>query len=303
MKTRKLVLLASCVILLAVCIIQGITGSISPVKTISTQESPDKIVIETGNEKIELAVDGTEWLVGHDNFKADKGSVQQMIKQLKEIKVLDKVGRLAGEEANARFNLEEGKALVVTATKAGKEIRVLRIGKTSTTGSQTYANIGGSKDVLLVSGNLISIFAKTEDGLKSKSVYTIEPSAVTEVTATAGNKVFGVSRINLEDGSSSWSFAGAYSNEKIDASKVDSWVNQLSSLSAEAWISDSEPVPSNKLYSLIISSGQTKTTVDIYSKKDGDKEKYICESNRTTHRFEISEATKNKFVKTSDNLK
>ena len=64
MKTRKIALLAVFAFLLAVCIIQGITGAISPVKTIKTDVEPDAITITKDGKTIELTKNGFGWQVG-----------------------------------------------------------------------------------------------------------------------------------------------------------------------------------------------------------------------------------------------
>ena len=52
MTTRKIVLLAVFFALLAVCIVQGVLGSINPVKIIKTDATPDTITIKNSKNEI-----------------------------------------------------------------------------------------------------------------------------------------------------------------------------------------------------------------------------------------------------------
>ena len=173
MRTRKIALLAVFAFLLAVCIIQGITGAISPVKTIKTDAEPDAITITKDGKTIELTKNGFGWQVGSDNYIANKYDVEKMIKEIQEVKILDKIARLGNTDNDEKYSLSESRATFVRAFKDGKEIQSLMLGKTSPTGSQTYGSVSGKKDNYLFSGNLLSTFDKTEESLRSKTVYAI----------------------------------------------------------------------------------------------------------------------------------
>lgn len=302
MKPRKIVLLSLIGFLLIVCIIQAILGARNPVKTLKTDEGFDLITIQKNGETIELALDGSDWYVGKDDFKVNANDMTNIQNNLKEIKVLDTIGRLSSEEFNERYDLNDEKAIVVKASKGGKEIRSIRVGKASSTGSQTYITVGSSKEINLVSGNLNSVFNKSEDSLKSKSVYTITGSNVTAVSVTTTSEAWGANRTTDENGSVAWTFTGAASSSESDSSKVNSWIGQIASLNANSWVSASKTLPSKKEVSVEIDSTEGKITVDVYSEKEDDKTKYYGVSNKTSHKFELSESTAKRFIKNYKDL-
>ena len=80
MTTRKITLLAVFAFLLVVCIVQGITGAINPVKTIKTDAEPDAITISKDGKTVELTKNGFGWQVGSENYIANKSDVEKMIK-------------------------------------------------------------------------------------------------------------------------------------------------------------------------------------------------------------------------------
>ncbi|MBD5404206.1 MAG: DUF4340 domain-containing protein [Treponema sp.] len=301
MKPRKIILMAACFVLLIICIVQGVTSAINPVKTLALDESPDFILIENASSTVELYLDGTTWYVGHNDFQAERASADSIVNSIKEVKVLDSIGKLGSDEFNDRFDLD-GKACVVTAKKGEKILRTLRVGKTSSTGSQTYLNVDGSRDIYLVSGNLQSIFNKTEDSLKSKTVYSISASNINAVSVSTRSESFGIERnTSLEDDAPAWVFSG--SGEEADSGKVDAWLNQLATCSATEWIDDNRAVPSEKTATVEISATEGKIVVEIFQEDSGDGVKYICTSSRTPHKFELSETACAKYKKASSELK
>ena len=303
MKPRKIVLLSCIAFLTIVCVIQAILAGRNPVKTLKFDGSFDEIVINNNGSEVKLSLDGSDWYVGNDDFKANQSDITTITNNIKEIKVLDTVGRLSGDDFNARWDLNDEKAITVKALKAGSEVRAMKIGKVSSTGSQTYITVGNSKDVYLVSGNLVREFSKTEDTLKSKSIFTLNEGGISEVTVTTPKTNWGVTKVAPPDGEITWGFTGSAEKDEADASKISSWIRQIISLNATSWLSDSTVLPKTKEVSVEITGSEGKTTVDIYSEKDGDKTKYIAVSNKTSHKAELSETNAKKYIKDVAELK
>lgn len=303
MKTRKIVLLSACAILFCICIIQGIVAAYNPVKTLEITETPDYIEISGPSSKIELSIDGSTWYVGHDNFQAEKSSVDNMIKTIKEIKVLDTVAKLSSNEFNERYDLNDGKAYIVTAKKGDKVIRTLKVGKASSTGSQSYISVDNSKNIYLVSGNLQTVYNKTEDSLKTKTIYNILSKDITSVNISSGKNIFTIKKDTSTD-SPSWKvISGENTSAELDNEKIDTWLNQISTCSAITWVADSNILPKEKVSNVEIETLSEKFTIDIYKENNGSETKYICTSNKTPHHFELSETSVEKYKKSLNELK
>ncbi len=308
LKPGKLVLLSSIGILLIICIIQFILAARNPVKTLKLNEGFDSITVEKSGGKIEFLLDGSDWYVGTGDFKANLPDIDNITGNLKEIKILDTIGRLSSDEQNARYDLNEDKAITVTASKNGKVLRTVKIGKASSTGSQTYITVGNSKDINLVSGNLYSLFNKSEEDYRSKSVFSIKGSSISGVSVTPQKDAWSVSKSVPSEGTDSsggevsWSFAGTASALEADTSKVNVWLGQISNCTAASWLDDSKALPTKKEVSVEIDGTEGKITVDIYSEKDGERTKYIATSNKTAHKFELSESTAKRYIKNASEL-
>lgn len=304
--TRKIVLLAIFVFLLAVCIIQGIVGSINPVKTIKTNDEPNAITITKDEQTIELLKKNNTWLVGKDEYIANKSDVEKMIKEIQEIKILDKVARSGNAENDEKYNLTESKQTVVKAFKNGKEIQSFLLGKTSSTGSQTYACIANSKDIVLLSGNVLSAFNKDEESLRGKTVYAIEESEITGASVTSGAKSWTLTKNSEKSGKNSgnsWSISGV-PEFAVNAEEAQKWIRNVAFMNISGWISDDTALPAKKLtsFQLFTKSGKT-VSVELYEKQEGENTKYIGTCSETSHKFELTKAQTDKFTKEPDSLK
>lgn len=300
MKTRKTVLLSCIGVLLVICIVQAIVLGRNPVKTIKTDETFDSITIEKDGGKIEFTLEGSEWYVGSGNYKASQTDINNMTNNLKEIKILDKVARLSSDEANERYDLNEAKAIKVAALKNGKLIREIKVGKSSSTGAQTYVAIDSSKEINLISGNLYSVFSKSEDSYRSKTVFEIKGTSVSSVKVSTKSENWSVTKNDSEE--ISWTFGGSASGKENDSSKVNTWIGQIVNCTASAWADDSKILSSQKDAEVQIESAEGNITIDIYSEEVDDKTKYLATSNQTPHKFELSESAAKRYIKSFRDL-
>lgn len=301
--TRKIVLLVIFVFLLAICIIQGIVGSINPVKTIKTDSEPDAITITKDTNTIELVKKNNTWFVGKDNYIANKSDVERMIKEISEIKILDKIARLGNAENDEKYSLSESKKTVVKTFKDGKEIQSFALGKTSSTGSQTYATVNDKKDIYLISGNVLSAFSKSEVDLRGKTVYTIDENEIKSVNVTKGAKNWTLAKSaeSSKKDSDVWTISGI-PEFTVDSEEAKKWIQNIAFLNISNWIDDSTALPANKIVSFKINTTSETVSVDIYEQKVGE-EKYISTCSKTPHKFELTKSQIDKFTKDPETLK
>lgn len=303
MTKRKLILLIVTGVLFVIALLQSILGNLSPVKTIKLDTEPDKITVTSSSNSYELTKKNGTWYVGTDNFEAKKTEVNQMIKAVQEIKVLEKVGSASNEMLEERFDLLDSKAIVVTASKQDKELRTLKIGKSTSTGSQSYATLDSKKDVYLISGNLSNIFNKTSDSLRSEYIYEVSSKDITSISVSKNANTWTLERTNKPNQDSEWKGSGTAENLVLDNAKVDAWVNQIATLKVSKWLEDDVNVPSNKEVQVQFTINGQVTDIAIYKEGIGDNAKYICVCNRTPHKAELSKITATKFIKDANELK
>ena len=299
MKTRKIVLLSACAFLLCVCIVQLIMATKNPVKTLTLAQDPDKITITQNSNEIVFTNNGNNWNIGNDGFIANQADIDNIIKTIKEIKILDTVGKISNNLVEERYELNDEKAITVSAQKAGKDIITVKIGKKSSTGSQSYITVNNKNDVYLVSGNLPSVFSKSENDMRSKTIYSVSGDSITSVDLKYGAREWGVKK---EQDGITWSLTGAAPRIIIDNDYTDAWIQSVAFLTADSWLDDSVALPKNKDVSVNINTPTETITIDVYSSVEGTETKYICTSNKTSHKFKISKIAAEKYLKAIEQI-
>lgn len=170
MSKRKIALLAGCAVLLCVYIIQIVSSNKTALKTISFDAEPDTIELVRPSEKITLTKNGDAWQFTVDGAAEKFDAVQyyaiSIVNALKKIELAGTVAKNTDELS--RYGLAENQAITATAYADGKKLRTLKLGKTSSTGYQTYVMVDGGTSVFLMSGALASTFNVEIENLKQQ---------------------------------------------------------------------------------------------------------------------------------------
>lgn len=168
LKTRKTVLVSAVLILAALYALQVALGSRSPVKTFTFREKPDTITIQSSSQTVRLFYESGLWYVGEEKTAGDDAKIEELSDTLRNIKTLGTVSRSSAAQELDRYGFTDNQTLTVTAQKAGKPLRTLKIGKNSDTSLSSYIQLDGKAETLLSDKNLRSVFDVTEEDLKLK---------------------------------------------------------------------------------------------------------------------------------------
>ena len=168
LKTRKKVLVSAVLILDATYALQGALGSRSPVKTFTFREKPDTITIQSSSQTVRLFYESGLWYVGEEKTAGDDAKIEELSDTLRNIKTLGTVSRSSAAQELDRYGFTDNQTLTVTAQKAGKPLRTLKIGKNSNTSLSSYIHLDEKAETLLSDKNLRSVFDVTEEDLKLK---------------------------------------------------------------------------------------------------------------------------------------
>lgn len=297
MTKRKIFLLASCAALLCVLVAQTILagrGS-SKVFALGDKIQIDSLEIQNAGDVVSIEKQGDGWVVGPRRYSANQGTVDSMVESISSVTALDVVGKAGGERADERYGFGEGSRVTVTASAGGKIARTLVVGKTSSTGSQTYVTMDGGKDVLLASGNLRSVFAKSENDARSKIVYKLDQDKMSAVSLDTGGKRLSFKK--NDDGA--WELEG----ESCDSEKISSWATSLYSVSVSSWLDDSFALPGSPVSVALMTAGDASATLNVYKAGDGDDVKYYGSSSALPYKFELSSYAAGKYIKSADDFK
>ena len=174
---RKLILLCAIAVLAIVLVLQFVISKANDGYTLKLKDGFDKLTIQKGDAQngessiIIFEKSGEEWLVRQttsedvpaENFKADTNTCTRIEDFLNKVNVVSVVSRSSDDE---RYGFGEN-SILVTASKNGKVVRKIEIGKNAISGQQSYCKIDGSKDVVLVSGDMRQVFERDFERFKS----------------------------------------------------------------------------------------------------------------------------------------
>ena len=297
MSKRKIILLTACVLLLGVYIAQLASSLRSSVKNKTLGAEPDKIRIENAGDVIELVKSDDGWTVGERRYKADTAAVDALVNAVKNIRVLDTVAQAGSDAVDERYEIDKENAIVVRAYKGDELVRTLTIGKTSSTGSQSYLTLDGKKDICLVSGTLRDTFKKDVAALRSKVVYTVDTSDLTAVSESMGSTVLSI--VKSGDPAAGTASGGA---ANVDAEKAANWAASLTRLNADSWLDDDFVLPPASESVTVITAGGKAITVSVYKEGDGDDAKYYGTCSETPYKFALSLYSAGKYLKTAADI-
>jgi len=307
MKPRKIVLLAACAILLCIFIVQTVMKNGDKVRTFELSQKPDEIAFVTPEGNYTLVQSGDEWIIIEKNYAVTKSVVDSLIESASAVKALDKVGKLSNDTLSIRYELGAEKASVVTLKKDGKVLRTLTIGKTSSTGSQTYACFDDDKDVYLVAGNLRNDIVKSVNDLRSKTVYSFEKDDITSISVTTypvpnsediEEKSFTVSRIGSGE-NAMWTISEP--NVQVNGETAADWFGSVATLTTTRWYESNE-VPANGVHAMTVkmSVGNKNITIEVYNTytEEGKNGTSFATTSLNLYTFLITGSNVNKFKKT-----
>lgn len=307
MKPRKIVLLAACAILLCIFIVQTVMKNGDKVRTFELSQKPDEIAFVTPEGNYTLVQSGDEWAIIEKNYAVTKSVVDSLIESASAVKALDKVGKLSNDTLSIRYELGAEKASVVTLKKDGKVLRTLTIGKTSSTGSQTYACFDDDKDVYLVAGNLRNDIVKSVNDLRSKTVYSFEKDDITSISVTTypvqnseetEEKSFTVSRIGSGE-NAMWTISEP--NVQVNGETAADWFGSVATLTTTKWYEANE-VPANGVHAMTVkmSVGNKNITIEVYNTytEEGKNGTSYATTSLNPYTFLITGSNVNKFKKT-----
>ncbi len=301
MKPRKIILLSACAILLCICILQAVLKQGDKIKSFKVSEKPDEITIKTPATEFTLTKDGDEWLIGDKKYTGNTTTIESLINSASTLKGLEKVGSLSNDTIMNRYELNKEKENIVTLKKEGKVLTEIHIGKTSSTGSQSYATIGNSKDIYLMAGNLEAELVKNMNDLRSKTIYKYNASEVNAVSITTydGNKQnnFSIARL-IQGEDTMWTFSEP--DKELDEDKASEWFASLASLSTNKWYEDSDkPTDGRHVLTAKIEAGKDHLTLEVYEvlNDEGKVTSSYATCNNTPYTFGITGSTINKYKK------
>ncbi|MBP5403243.1 MAG: DUF4340 domain-containing protein [Treponema sp.] len=285
MTRRKIFLLTLIAALTLVYIFQILFSPKGEFQELSIKQSFDSVKIENSGNSITIKKTDSDYLINSE-FPGKSEAAEYIFNSITSIKIIDTISKNPKDQDFERYGLVN--PVRVTALEGSKKIRTLKIGKTSSTGNQTYIQLDDKKEIYLVSGNLNSSFNVTEDSLLDYVLYKINADEIYKIQVNYSTFGTFTAEKAGESADFKWNITQTDNDidlEKFDSLKFQEWVNEITELKADKWISDFDPEDStldnSRYFSIIISAAGKDIKVELFTlKADAGSEKLcICSEN------------------------
>ena len=275
---RKTVLLGLIAVFLCVYILQISLGGKNSMEILTVKNEIDclKISYPSNPEKdVTLEKKDGVWVWG--NYATNEALIKSFENAVASIKVL---GTATSSGDRERYDLTDEKIIKVEALSGGKTVRTICIGKDTPNGTQCYALIDGSSSVQIIAQGLKSLFTFTKDAIRTKTAYSVGISLINSIHIKNADgeytlKKVAVPQTDTEIPQTKWFVVGKEEME-LDQSKVVFFVDGISSMTANSWLSDdAEPTAAEPIAVAELSTADETVTVMTYPPEKGSMDNVV----------------------------
>lgn len=303
-KIRKISLLAVILVLAVIYICQVSFTGRSKIKTLTLNEEIDSLQIND----LKIYKENGNWFLGEKKYPANETKINNLVNDVKEIKLL---GTVSTSLKNAeRYGLTDEEKISVQAFGNGKLLREIFVGKNTSTNSQSYICVDNKNSIYLAQNALHTNFTVSIDSLRKNEIFNIDSNSIVELELNSSNGNFVLVK-NIPQGTSevsesTWNLVksentGVETSDVLDKQKIDSWVKSISNLQASKWLEDDFVLPSSPDVSLKITAAGKTFTVDLYY--EDDEQEITAFSNISPYAFKIQSYVANRIDKKLSELK
>ncbi|MCR5614100.1 DUF4340 domain-containing protein [Treponema sp.] len=294
MQKRKSILLAVIAALSVVYIFQIIFSAKGKVKELKTKIPADKILISNTSGDIELIKRYGAWYTQNGiTVKAD--AAKYIDDTLSTIKILDTVSLSKSEDEQKKYGLTN--PITITTFAQNKKLRTLYIGKTSTTGNQTYIQFDDKKEIYLASGNMNSLFSITQNDLFDMTLYSVKESEIYKIQFSDNQgKNFTAEKTGAHT-DIEWEVTQSSDGdiqERFNSAEFIEWIKSIVELKAESWIEDLDAadaiLKTEPAFTLTIGAAGCDIRIALYADTEDDFTICLCSENNFPCRIKKEDA-------------
>lgn len=239
----------------------------------------DKLEITANNSAVVLQREGGTWMVTSPvRYPADEAAVTKAVGQGRDMKVTAVVSTNPAKQST--FSVDSTGPLVKWFSNE-RLLAAVRIGKPTTSWTETYARIENSDDVCSVTGSLGIVYIKQPNDWRDKTIFKINQESVNEVKFQYGDTLFMLTRKD----SVTWSVG----NETATSGTVTSFLTSLSNFPADEFVDSPEPALQKPSATLEVNGTQLR-----FYKQDG---KYLVRTSASSQVFSVYDWRANPVLK------
>jgi len=230
----------------------------------------DKIDIRSANGHTSIEREGGVWmLTAPVHYRADDAAVGSALSGGKHMEIRELVS--SNPQKQGLFQVDSS-GTIVRIFEHGAEKTAFRIGKPSTSYTETYVRREGSNDVYLATGMFSSTFSRRPNEWRDKTIFKTDQDAIGEVTLRFGDTAVVLSRQD-----SVWKIG----DDVVKNDVVKSFTGALANLQADDFI-DSTVSAMPPLTVQIEAAG---TQIRLYRMTAGDR--YYVQTSATPQVFTV----------------
>lgn len=286
MTKRKIFLLSLIAVLAVTYVFQLVFSAKGKIQELTVKEEIASVKIAKNDLTVSLNKNEDGYFID-EKLPAKQEAVKYIYDSISSVKVIDVISKNPSESDFERYGLLTP-VTVTASSKDNKTLRSITVGKTSTTGNQTYIQIDGKKEICLVSGNLNSAFSASKDELLDYILYKVNADEIYKIQVKYST--FGTFTAEKAGESADFKWNITQTDNDIDKDKFNSdkfaqWVSSITELRAEKWMTDfnvqDSSLDSSRYFSIIISAAGKDIHVDLYQIKAdlGSEKLCICSEN------------------------
>ena len=222
-----------------------------------------RVVMERGDERVEVARSGDDWRIQPLGHRADRSQIDRIVREASSLELTDLLSADPTAQTHQRYELDDARALQVSLYGDGQLVRRFHVGKRAPTYGHTYVLVQGDLRVFQAAGDLTSVFQTSVDSLRDLSVLTFQADAIATVEATTAAGVTRLTRGTDDNDAPTWlDDAG----DAADAELMEEALSVLASLQATRYL-DAEPA-GRPLLELALHDAANVYRLTLYPEQD-----------------------------------
>ncbi|MBF0227227.1 MAG: DUF4340 domain-containing protein [Desulfobacterales bacterium] len=257
-----------------------------------------KIEICKKNSCIEFTAKDNSWYIGPKKYLADAAAVKNILGILGNVVLTDLVSESKSYE---RYDLTEDNRIQIKAWKGTTLVRNFTVGKAASTFRHTYIMLENNHRVYHARENFRNKVDKTLDDFRDKKVLSFEKNDIKEIHASIKESKISIIKKEIipesdnkddlnKDASKTEIQWEDTDGNKIDESKINSIISNISNLNCSKYLDEAEKDNLKDPIYVITAKGSKDYTLSIFDKKEGSDD-YPCLSSENAYPFMLNNST------------
>jgi hypothetical protein len=252
-----------------------------------TELAPDqvsRIDLKSSDHELDLIKKDDGWVVGTEEYPADKTKVKDILSLLKDLRVTELISESA---SYVRYGISDDKKITVKAWDGSQLVRELDVGKAANTYGHTFIKLPENKSVYLAKGNFRRNVELSLDDIRDKQVLIFDKDDMTEVIIRSGEQTLALNKKEETEAPSNSTTEGSVADdgeearteiktvwkttggETVEEGAVGRLLSALSDLKCAGYLEDSLKAElQNPTHSVTLKGDGSEYTISLFETRE-----------------------------------